>query len=184
MALEIARAIPVDSRVLDVGCGNGFITHHLSAMLGAKVIGIDLAPEADATIDYRQFDGRQFPVVSNSIDAVLLCYVLHHAQDLAALINEMRRVLSEGGLAVVYEDIPATWWDRVVCAIHDVKWRQRTGPCTFHQEAGWRKLFKSEGFEIVTERPLSRWRNLSHPVRRRFFVLRSTLPAQGRHPAN
>ena len=172
MALEIATVIPAGSRVLDVGCGSGFITHHLSAMMGSKVIGIDLAPEAEAAIDYRQFDGRQFPVGSNSVDAVLLCYVLHHAQDLSSVMNEMRRVLSKSGLAVIYEDIPDLWWDRIVCAIHDRKWRKRTGPCRFKREEGWRSLFNSEGFEIVTERPLSRWRNLSHPVRRRFYLLR------------
>ena len=37
MALEIARAIPCGSEVLDVGCGNGFIAHHLSALLGKSV---------------------------------------------------------------------------------------------------------------------------------------------------
>src|SRR6266550_3589185 len=42
MALEIARVIPPRSEVLDVGCGNGFIAHHLSAMLGRSVVGIDL----------------------------------------------------------------------------------------------------------------------------------------------
>ncbi len=171
MALEIARAVPANSRVLDVGCGNGFITHHLSAMMGSKVIGIDFAPNTEAAIDYRQFDGRKFPMGNNSIDAVLLCYVLHHAQDLFIVMSEVRRVLSKGGLAVIYEDIPTAWWDRIVCGIHDLKWRKRTGPCTFHREDAWRLLFNSEGFEIITERPLSRWRNLSHPVTRRFYVL-------------
>src|SRR5882762_925654 len=33
MALEVARVIPHGSRVLDVGCGNGYIAHHLSALL-------------------------------------------------------------------------------------------------------------------------------------------------------
>src|SRR6185295_1299762 len=42
MAREIARAIPAASRVLDVGCGNGFIAHHLTATLGTNVVGIDL----------------------------------------------------------------------------------------------------------------------------------------------
>jgi SAM-dependent methyltransferase len=172
MALEIARVVPANSRVLDVGCGNGFITHHLAAILGTEPIGIDLAPTTEATIDYRQFDGRQFPVTNNSIDTVLLCYVLHHAQDIAKVMSEMRRVLSKGSLAVIYEDIPASAWDRVVCGIHDLKWRKRTGPCTFRREESWRTLFDSEGFEVLIERPLSRWRNLSHPVRRRFYLLR------------
>ncbi|HYV00352.1 MAG TPA: methionine biosynthesis protein MetW, partial [Pyrinomonadaceae bacterium] len=59
MALEIARVLPDKSRVLDVGCGNGFIAHHLSAMLNAKAIGIDLDDRTEAAIDYRQFDGKQ-----------------------------------------------------------------------------------------------------------------------------
>ncbi len=48
MALEISRALRVakpQMSVLDVGCGNGYITHHLSAMLGTRVTGIDLDPD-------------------------------------------------------------------------------------------------------------------------------------------
>src|SRR5260370_32554038 len=172
MALEIARAIPYGSEVLDVGCGNGFIAHHLSAMLGTGVVGIDLGDRADAPIDYRRYDGARFPMPEDSVDAVLLCYVLHHAQDLSVVLDEMRRVLRDGGLAVIYEDIPQTWWDKGVCWIHNRQWRNRTGPCTFRNESEWRSLFESFGFEIVSERRLSRWRNLSHPVSRRSFVLK------------
>jgi len=171
MALEIARILPIKSRVLDVGCGNGFIAHHLSAMLNARAIGIDLDAQTEAAIDYRQFDGKQFPVGDRSVDAVLLCYVLHHAQDIGLLMNELRRVLSFGGRAIIYEDIPGVWWDRLVCWTHNLKWRKRTGPCTFRNESAWRALFNSAGFEVLTERSLSRCRNLAHPVRRRFYVL-------------
>ena len=181
MALEIARVLPDKSRVLDVGCGSGFITHHMSAMLNAKAIGIDLAARAEAAIDYRQFDGKEFPVADRSVDAVLLCYVLHHAQDLSILMNELHRVLSFGGQAVIYEDIPSAWWDRLVCWTHNLKWRKRTGPCTFRNESEWRALFNSAGFDILTERPLSRCRNLSHPVRRRFYLLNKTEPKRLRN---
>jgi len=172
MALEIARVIPRGSEVLDVGCGNGFIAHHLSAMLGTSVVGIDLGNSAEAPIDYRRYDGAQFPVIDHSVDAVLFCYVLHHAQDVRAVLNEMRRVLRDGGLAVIYEDIPQSWWDRGVCAIHNREWRNLTGPCTFRHRSEWRTLFESFGFEIVNERPLSRWRNLTHPVARSVYVLK------------
>jgi ubiquinone/menaquinone biosynthesis C-methylase UbiE len=172
MALEIARELPIKSRVLDVGCGSGFIAHHLSAMLNAKTIGLDLAASAEAAIDYRQFDGKRFPVSDRSVDAVLLCYVLHHAQDLSILMKELQRVLSFAGQAVIYEDIPSSWWDRFICWIHDMKWRKRTGPCTFRNESEWRSLFNSAGFDVLTERQLSRCRNLTHPVRRRFYVLK------------
>jgi SAM-dependent methyltransferase len=173
MALEIARVIPRGSEVLDVGCGNGFIAHHLSSLLGTSVAGIDVESSTEAPIDYRRYDGRQFPVDEDSVDAVLLCYVLHHAQDFAAVLNEMRRVLRVGGLAVIYEDIPRSWWDKGACWIHNLQWRGRTGPCTFRRESEWRSLFNSFGFEIVTERRLSRWRNLTHPICRRFYVLKN-----------
>jgi ubiquinone/menaquinone biosynthesis C-methylase UbiE len=172
MALEIAAVVPRNARVLDVGCGNGFIAHHLNAMLGTNVVGIDLDATTEAAIDYRQFDGQHFPVADGSIDAVLLCYVLHHTQRLDVVMNELRRVVSNNGLAVIYEDIPSVWWDRFVCWAHNLKWEKRTGKCVFRSDFEWTTLLISAGFDIVTERPLSRWRNLTHPVRRKFFLAR------------
>jgi len=171
MALEIARLVPKGSEVLDVGCGNGFIAHHLSALLQRPVVGIDVTPTTEASIDYRPYDGVHFPMADKSVDAVLLCYVLHHAQDVQAVLNEVQRVLHDGGRVIVYEDMPQTWWDRGVCAIHNRQWRERTGPCIFRSPAQWQSLFRSQRFEIISERPLSRSRNLTHPVARRFFVL-------------
>jgi ubiquinone/menaquinone biosynthesis C-methylase UbiE len=173
MALEIARVIPRGSEVLDVGCGNGFIAHHLSGLLGTNVVGIDLEIRADASIDYRRYGGTRFPARDHSFDAVLICYVLHHAQDVGLMLSEMRRVLREGGQAVIYEDIPATFWDRFVCWTHNLKWRNRTGPCIFRNESEWRGLFDASGFEVVSERQLARMRNLMHPVCRRIYLLRT-----------
>ncbi len=173
MASELARVLPQRSSVLDVGCGSGFIAHHLSALLGARVAGIDVRKNVDAPIDYAAFDGVQFPAADESFDAVLLCYVLHHAQDQPAFLREVMRVLRGGGLVVVYEDIPEAAWDATACRVHDRAWRARTGPCTFRLWEGWRHVFTSAGFEVVSVRSLSRWRNLTHPVRRGLYVLRA-----------
>ncbi len=182
MALELARVIPRHSRVLDVGCGNGYIAHHLSALLGKQVIGIDLDPTTEAPIDYREFDGMRFPVADESVDAVLLCYVLHHAQDINVVMNELRRVLRTDGLIVIYEDIPELWWDRFVCWTHNLKWQSRTGRCTFRPDSEWRSVFEFAGFELIIERELSRWRNLAHPVSRRFFLLAANTSRVENHP--
>jgi SAM-dependent methyltransferase len=171
MALEIARLVPKGSRVLDVGCGNGYIGHHLSAMLGKRVIGIDVMNATEAPIDYRCYDGLRFPLKDNSVDAVLLCYVLHHAQDVRAVLMDVRRVLRTSGRVIIYEDTPQTCWDKGVCWIHNRQWIGRTGACTFKTETEWRGVFNGLGFEIISERSLSRWRNLFHPVRRRIYLL-------------
>lgn len=173
MALEIARLLPRRACVLDVGCGNGFIAHHLTCMLGATVVGLDVSESTDAHIPYLPYDGRHFPVQDQTFNAVLLCYVLHHAQNCGLVMAEIRRVLRPGGLVLIYEDIPSGWWNKAVCWTHNRKWRHRTGPCTFRLEDSWRRMFQAEDFEVLIERPLSRWRNLAHPVSRRLYVLKA-----------
>jgi SAM-dependent methyltransferase len=171
MALEIARVGPRGLEVLDVGCGNGYIAHHLSAILGTEVVGIDVAESTEATIDYRNYDVLKIPSADASFDAIVLAYVLHHAQDIHSLLGEMRRVLRPGGVAIIYEDLPETLWDRFVCWTHDLKWRKRTGACIFRCEEDWRELFTQFDFYLINQRRLSRGRNLTHPVARQFFEL-------------
>jgi ubiquinone/menaquinone biosynthesis C-methylase UbiE len=183
MALEISRLLPANASVLDVGCGNGFIAHHLASILRSRVVGLDVGDSTQAHIPYLRYDGRNFAVQDQTFDAVLLCYVLHHAQNCNLVLAEIRRVLNPGGLVVVYEDMPAGWWNKTVCWTHDRKWRSRTGPCTFQLEDGWRGLFSASGFEIVSERPLSRWRNLTHPVSRRLYLLRVNNEAEIDRPS-
>lgn len=172
MALEIARMIPTGSQVLDVGCGNGFIAHHLSAMLRTDVIGIDVMKATEAPINYRRYDREQFPFETNSVDAVLLCYVLHHAQDAGVVLREVRRVLRDGGLVIIYEDIPQSFWDQGVCWIHNRMWQRRTGRCTFRTDSQWRRLFSCAGFDLMNKRSLARSRNLTHLVARQLYVIR------------
>jgi ubiquinone/menaquinone biosynthesis C-methylase UbiE len=171
MALEIANIIPKGATVLDVGCGNGFIAHHLTCMLRASVVGIDVSQTTEARIPYLRYDGRHLPVRDQTFDVVLLCYVLHHAQNCSLVLAEIRRVMKTAGLVVVYEDMPSGGWNQAVCWVHDRKWRERSGPCTFRLASGWRRLFHAEGFQVIYERQLSRWRNLAHPVSRKLFIL-------------
>ena len=173
MALEVARLLPPRADVLDVGCGNGFIAHHLSGLLRSTVVGLDVMGDTAAKINYVSFDGQHFPIQDGRFDAVLLCYVLHHVKDAGLVLREVKRVLRKDGLALIYEDIPRRRWDRGVCWTHDRKWRTRTGPCTFHFDYDWRTVFNSAGFELIMERQLSRWRNLTHPVSRQFYLLSS-----------
>jgi ubiquinone/menaquinone biosynthesis C-methylase UbiE len=177
MAREIARHLPPGARVLDVGCGNGFIAHHLSAMMGVPAEGVDVGCDTEAPIRYRSFEGETLPFSDGSFDVVLFCYVLHHARDAPALLAEARRVLRSDGRVVIYEDTPRSWIDRLLCWRHQRQWIRRTGPCTFRRDDVWRSLFSALGFDLILGRALSRARDLGHPVARSFYCLgRPALP--------
>src|SRR5205814_5568856 len=112
------------------------------------------------------------PLPAESVDVVLLCYVLHHAQDVRGVLQQIKRVLRTGGHVVIYEDIPLSWWDKAVCFIHNCQWQDATGPCEFRVDSEWRGLFNAFGLQVISTRRLSRSRNFAHPVRRALFVLR------------
>jgi SAM-dependent methyltransferase len=171
MAKEIATYIPAGARVLDVGCGRGYIAHQLGAFLGGAVQGTDLAPVVEAPIAYQAFDGATLPFASGAFDVVLFCYMLHHARDARILLDEAARVVGPEGMLVIYEDTPRSWIDRLLCRRHERQWRARTGPCTFRPDASWRQVFTAAGLFVRAARRLSRLRDWSYPVARSLYVL-------------
>jgi ubiquinone/menaquinone biosynthesis C-methylase UbiE len=100
-----------DKDVLDVGCGAGLDLVRL-ARAGARASGIDisrgslvLARQYLETAGLRaklvQADAARLPFSDASFDLVLCHGVLPFAPDPGAIVVECRRVLREGGLAIV-----------------------------------------------------------------------------------
>ena len=91
-------------RVLDLGCGDGWMTAALAAA-GMAVTGIEIA---DAALDrararYPQLDLRRAPIdgplplEDSACDVVWSSEVIEHVADTARWISEVRRVLRPGG---------------------------------------------------------------------------------------
>jgi SAM-dependent methyltransferase len=106
----IARYIsPSGRRILDAGCGAGEYVAALSA-LGADAIGIEYdAEKVRRWADSHPRDGRvrqgdlsTIDLPSDSVDAVLLNEVLEHVPDEATVLREIRRVLGDGGMLLVF----------------------------------------------------------------------------------
>ena len=113
----------VNKRVLDLGCGGGFLAEELSRR-GAKVVGVDPSHGAIAAgvdharlvgleIDYVVGVGESIPLLDASCDVVVCVDVLEHVADLPRVIAEVRRVLRHGGL-FVFDTINRTWLAKFV----------------------------------------------------------------------
>jgi len=171
MAKEIAPHLPAKASIVDIGCGSGFIAFHLRGLRGGEVMGVDVLDVLQAPIPFQPFDGQTLPFTDSTFDAALFCYVLHHTREPQALLAEARRVVRPGGVIVIYEDVPHSWWDWAFAWRHSLAWTSRTGPCRFRSFLGWQELFGRLRLSVRRCRLLSRWRNLGHPVQRAFYVL-------------
>jgi ubiquinone/menaquinone biosynthesis C-methylase UbiE len=89
-------------RLLDIGCGTGFI-ERLAHDLFEQCVGVDMTPAMLARaprqpgLDYVMAVTEALPFAAGSFDVVVIYSVLHHFVDLPAIAAEARRVLRAGG---------------------------------------------------------------------------------------
>ena len=110
-ARDVMAALSLRSsdRVLDLGCGYGFVTVEM-AKIAREAVGVDISsPRAGNSIpiglqDRLRFltvDGRSLPFDDNYFDTVLASEVLMMIADPNEFIAEIRRILKPGGRLVV-----------------------------------------------------------------------------------
>ena len=100
-------AAKAGSKILDLGCGGGFLSEEF-AKAGFAVTGLDPSPhlleEARAhaaqgglDIKYVEGYGEKLPFADGSFDFVACCDVLEHVEDVDRVIGEIARVLKPAG---------------------------------------------------------------------------------------
>jgi ubiquinone/menaquinone biosynthesis C-methylase UbiE len=111
MRLLEGAAIAAGHRVLDLGCGPGFLSLALAGIVGATgaVHGVDINARfvadanrraADSGIGHARFhhvESATLPLADASIDRVVAKNVLEYVPDLRATLAEAVRVLTPGG---------------------------------------------------------------------------------------
>jgi SAM-dependent methyltransferase/acyl carrier protein len=110
-----------DRRVLDVGCGRGGTAALMAQRWGAKVSGVDLAPEAVAfcrrvhgeAVRFEVGDAENLPFDSGSFDVVTNIESSHTYPNLRAFFAEVRRVLADGGRFLYTDLLPVQRWMEV-----------------------------------------------------------------------
>jgi SAM-dependent methyltransferase len=93
LARHLARLLPPDAHVLDVGCGDGILAARLRELRpDIRIEGVDVLVRPHTAIPVRPFDGVRIPYGDRSIDVVLMVDVLHHTDDPTVLLRESARV--------------------------------------------------------------------------------------------
>ena len=105
-------ALPVGSRIADVGCGPGLVAEAFLAA-GHHVHGFDLSSEMIARARARNasygeravFEQRSFYDAKGAYDAVVSRYVLHHSPDPGEFVRHQVSMLRAGGVLVLSDHL-------------------------------------------------------------------------------
>jgi len=102
-------------RVLDIGCGDGFITREI-ASFGAEIVGTDISPEMVKLAQKAAAPNEQYVAASAeklsfaqdaSFDAATIVLALQNIEHLDAALFEAARVLRSGGRFLIVLNHPA-----------------------------------------------------------------------------
>jgi len=159
MRREMVLDLLEGKRVLDIGCGTGFITN-AAAKRGYSVVGIDMEKKgieiakkkANKKTKYYVGDFLNFKFKENNFDSIILTDVLEHVKDDRSLLRGVFRTLKKGGALIL--TVPAL---QSLFGYHDTK----LGHYRRYSKKELDDKLKDIGFAIETIRY---WNTVSLPV--------------------
>lgn len=125
-------------KVLDIGCGAGFLTNDL-AQQGFEVTGLDLSADSlrvaqkfdkTKTVRYDYGSAYDLPYAAESFDIVCAMDFLEHVSEPSRVVAEASRVLRPQGLFFfhTFNRNPISW----LIAIKGVEWFIKNTPANLH----------------------------------------------------
>lgn len=108
----LARSVPRGGKVLDLGSGNGWLSHNLAA-LGYRPMGMDInADPDDGLAALRHYDLRwpavltsfdDLPLAEGTADLAVFNGSLHYSTNIETTLAEVFRVLKPGGSIMILD---------------------------------------------------------------------------------
>lgn len=150
LAENIAGLIPVNARVLDIGCGSGTLAKAVMALRPDVTIeGIDVLVRPGTDIPVTAFDGYSIPWPDDHFDVAMFIDVLHHTDAPAKLMAEAKRV-AKAGIVIkdhnrdgAFADLTLRFMDWVGNAAHGVRL-----PYNYLSGSEWRAVWSDLDLKV------------------------------------
>ena len=151
--------------VLDIGCGEGAMGEHIAHTYGWDVTltDLDAGVARSTSLPFRPCTPTTLPFDDNAFDAALLTFVLHHADDPEAVMQEALRVSRHRVFvleSVAYHPVQRRllgWMDAAVNAIRSGGGMAPPHPETYRPTAEWATWMQEQGARVVETRTVDGW---------------------------
>lgn len=166
---HIFDAIHNCSTILDFGCGDMILTEFLKQKSPQrKFVGIDTLDSNLSSLPVLLYDGTRLPFETKSFDAIIVGFVLHHCQNISAVLEEIKRVAIKK--IIILEEVYKCSFSKKLLHCHDfgnrlISWKMNI-PLNFLTHEDWIDTFKKLDLSIkstyrIYQYPLF---NLTHQV--------------------
>ena len=146
------------TKLLDIGCGTGYLIDMLAKVHDAEYTGVDLSPEMIKQANNKKIKNAKFvegrsdeiPFDDNTFDIITCSQSFHHYPDTDKAMQEARRVLKPGGLYIL-SDTGVGPFKMFGVKVDDFIYRHfsNTGDCNVSYMEKTKKDMKRNGFMII-----------------------------------
>ncbi len=139
-----------DQKILDIGSGNGMITHHLRgrgiATTPIDVANLSILPDVESIV----YDGSTMPFDNQHFDTGLLLTVLHHCPDPIVVLREAARVSQQ---LIIIEDVYSNVVQQYMTYAMDTLVNFGHSSMTYQNKSDkeWRATFEELGLTLVEQ---------------------------------
>ena len=161
------------SNILDLGCGRGVLSDTFRNYFQAQLIGADISDQRIVDLPFKLIDGKNLPFPDNYFDAVLIVYVLHHAESPESLLKEVKRITKNK--IIICEDIKEKGLGDIACWLHKNTYKLAdpfcAHPISFRDEKEWEALFEQYNLKVILKKRLPTRLSWLYPAKHFLFIL-------------